>query len=98
MVRACGMKRVFRSIAQRSICPLAASLTLGLVACGAADDADDPPSFEAPPFVGAGQGATPGAGLGGNGPTGAAGQSGQSPSGTGGNGPVSGTSGEGNGG
>lgn len=87
------MKRVFPSIAHLSVCPLLASL--GLLACGAADEADDPPSFEAPPFAGGGQAPAPGAG--GNGPTGAAGQPGQAASGAG-NGPVSGTSGEGNGG
>jgi gluconolactonase len=96
------MKRVFPSLARHSVCPLLASLALGLVACAAADDADDAPSFEPPPFAGAGQGAPPpgvGTNAGGNGPTGAAGQAGQppaGPSGTGGTSPVSGNSGEGN--
>jgi gluconolactonase len=95
------MKRAFPSLARRSVRPLAASLAAGLVACAAADDADDPPTFE-PPFAGAGPGApSGGASTAGMAPSGAAGQVGQAPvgpSGAGGSGPVSGTSGEGNGG
>jgi gluconolactonase len=93
------MKRVFPSIAGHSVRPLAACLALGVVACAAADDADEPPSFEPPPFDGAGQ--SPPAGGSGNAagtaPSGAGvGQAPQSPSGAGGSGPASGTSGEGN--
>jgi gluconolactonase len=88
------MKRVIPSLARHSVCPLVASLALGLVACAAADDADDPPSFEPPSFAGAGQGASP-PGVGADGPTGAAGQPGQTPAGPGGSSPASG---EGNGG
>src|SRR5687768_11377321 len=103
MVRASGMKRVIPLLTNHSVRPLAASLALGFLACAAADDADEPPSFDPPPFTGAGQGAPPpgvGSGTGGSG-TGATGQMGQPPpglSGTGGTSPVSGTSGEGNGG
>jgi gluconolactonase len=89
------MKRVFSSLAGGSVGLLAASLVSGLVACAAADDADDPPSFDPPPFAGAGQG---GPGAGSTGPTGAAGRGGASPagsSGAGGSGPAGS---EGNGG
>jgi gluconolactonase len=97
------MKRVIPLLTNHSVRPLAASLALGFLACAAADDADDPPSFDPPPFAGAGQGASPpgaGSGLGGSG-TGAVPQAGQGPSGpsgTGGSAPVSGTRGEANGG
>jgi gluconolactonase len=97
------MKRVIPLLTNHSVRPLAACLALGFLACAAADDADDPQSFDPPPFSGAGQGASPpggGSSAGGNG-TGATGQVGQTPpgpSGTGGTSPVSGTSGEANGG
>jgi gluconolactonase len=98
------MKRVTSSLTKHSVRPLAASLVWGLVACASADDAEGPPSFDPPPFAGAGQGTPPqGLGASGSGPTGASGQTGQTgqtpaASGAGGNGSVSGNSGEGNGG
>ncbi|HTV17586.1 MAG TPA: hypothetical protein VMG12_02920, partial [Polyangiaceae bacterium] len=67
------MKRVTRSFPKHSLRPLAASLVLGLVACAGADDADETPEFDPPPFAGSGQGApAPGVGAGtsGNGATG----------------------------
>lgn len=92
------MKRVFSS-KPSSLRPAGGLLVLALVACAGADGADDPPSFEPPPFGGA---PAPGAGAGtagGNGAAGTNGQTGQAPAaGTGGSGPVGGSSSEGNGG
>ena len=98
------MKRVIRSFPRHSLRPLAASLIVGLAACAGADEADDPPEFEAPSFGGAGQGApVPGLGAGmsgnaatSNGQTGN-GATGQAP-GAGGSGPVGANNAEGNGG
>lgn len=92
------MKRLIRSLQKNSLRATAASLAFGFVACAAADDADDPPSFDPPPFAGAGQ-AAPGAAQGGSGPSGMSGQSGQAPGvSSGGAGPVGGSNPEGNGG
>lgn len=57
------MKRVFSSSSKPSLRPLAALVVIALAACAGADDADDSPSFEPPPFSGQGAPA-PGAGNG----------------------------------
>jgi len=89
------MKRAFSSPTKHSLRPLAATAVLAIAACAGADDVDDPPSFQPPPF---GQGA-PAPGSGNTAGNGTGGPTGQVPAaGTGGSGPVGGSSTEGNGG